>query len=113
MIKLFQDVQAGDKVYTIDPRKREILEMEVRNAEIHPKSTSGNVMVIEAYTALDKHGVGDEQMKTAKDEGVENTTQKFLLPKDAKLVILQTKVPTVLCADKQYLEKWMNKKKRN
>lgn len=105
--KTFADVRVGEKVYILDFKDQSIKEVTVTQSHIHPQSKTG-VWVIEAYIPFRLASIKDEALKEAKKFGTQ-ITQQFFIMKSEHLVLLLSKIPTVLATEQKYIETWMKK----
>lgn len=103
--KPFQELQVGEKVYLLKPLTLQIQESTVVKSAWHPKSL-GRVWVLEIYKPTELK-VTDEAMKIAKEElGTSTTMQIFVEPHAYMATLMIKPQPSVLCTNKQILQKW-------
>lgn len=106
--KLFSDVKEKEFVYLIDPKNQQIKACEVKVSMLHPKSSTKQVWLIEAYIPFDLDRITTELLKEAEKFGT-TTTKQFMVHKDHYITMLMTKVPTVMSTAQTYLEQWMKR----
>lgn len=110
--KTFADVKEGEKIYILDPKDSSIREVTVVKSHQHPESKNKAVWVIEIYLPFRLDAIKDEALKEAKKFGTTVTQQVFCQRKE-HIIMLMTKLPTVLATESKYITLWMEKQKSN
>lgn len=105
--KTFGDVRVGETVYILDFKDQSIRGVTVTQSHIHPRSKAG-VWVIEAYLPFRINSIKDDSLEEAKKFGT-RVTQQFFINRKEYLVLLLSKIPTVLATEQKYIESWMKK----
>lgn len=108
--KTFADVRVGEKVFIIDPKDTSIKPVTVWKSAQHPGSKNGVVWVLEVYIPFRLDSIKEESLKEAKEFGT-RVTQQFFVQSKEHIVMLVTKVPTMLATEEKYLTLWMEKNK--
>jgi hypothetical protein len=109
MIKKFQNVEAEDFLYIIDPADQSIKATKVTLSKPHPKSANQAVWYIEFYKIL-RIDVKPEVIERAAEVG--DMIDKVLVNKNDSMAFLMSKIPTMLCTSREELEKWMAEAKK-
>jgi hypothetical protein len=105
--KTFADVKVDEKVYVLDPKDQVIREVTVTQSAPHPKSNNRHVWVIQCYMPF-RINIKDDQLKEAAKFGT-TVTNTFFVPRKETLVLLMSKIPTVMATESKYITEWMGK----
>lgn len=108
--KTFADVRVGEKIFIIDPKDTSIKPVTVWKSARHPGSKNGAVWVLEIYIPFRLDSIKEESLKEAKEYGTK-VTQQFFVQAQEYLVMLMSKVPTILATEEKYILSWMEKNK--
>jgi len=112
-MKKFKDMRRGDKLYILKPFTREILETEVTESAVHPKSLTKKVWVLNFFKIVLGVQITQDTLNAARKHETPNILTQLFVPADADWALISKPIPTPVFTDRYALEKWINNPRKD